>query len=192
MYFHGSPIEGLEWLSPNETTFRKDGKAYVYLSSNRAHAALYAARCPMFPYGFDRNSGLVKYHEPYEGCLEEFYAKKRGYIYTIGADRSIAPLEGIRYGYRTNESVRVEAVEVVGDVFQLLRELENNEKIIMIRFKDLPDRMRARYHKQLTEILTREEIFSSDEDYPRFLKAKFPDAWEEARKARKQSGIAKT
>lgn len=192
MYYHGSPIGGIECLLPNATTFRNDGEPNVYLSSNKAHAVLYAAKCHMYPYGFDKDSGLPKYHENFEGCLKEFYSDKCGYIYTVKENRSIVPLEGIRYGYLTRKRVRVESSEFIEDVYKKLLEYEKNGNIIIIRFKDMSDKMREISHKQITEILAKEAVFSSAEDYPMFLKKRFPDAWKDVCKRREQSSENKT
>ena len=134
MFYHGSPTKDIEYLVPNETTFRKGDEAHVYLSSYKAHAALYAAKCHMYPYGFDKDNGLPKYHEPFEGCLKEFYGSKKGYIYTVEEDNSIVPLEGIRYGFLTKESVEVKAIEFFEDIYEQLLRYEENGEIVTPTF----------------------------------------------------------
>ncbi|MEX0361530.1 MAG: hypothetical protein AB3N10_11165 [Allomuricauda sp.] len=185
MYFHGSPVGGVEFLKPNETTFRKGDDAHVYLTSNKAHATLYAAKCHMYPYGFDKETGLPKFPEPFEDCLKEFYEGKSGYLYSVEESDEISPLEGIKYAFHTKKSVRVKSEEYIEDVYRKLLEYEKNGEIILIKFKDKPERMRERTHKQITQILEDEEIFSSTEEYPMFLKKKFPDAWKEVCDKRK-------
>jgi len=188
MYYHGSPIGDIEYLEPNKTwfsRFRIKDEAQVYLSSNKAHATLYAAKCHMYPYGFDKETGLLKFPEPYEGCLKEFYEGKSGYLYTLEERDSILPLEGIKYAFHTKESVRVVSVDFIEDVYRKLLEYEKNGEIILVQFKDIPDRIREKNHKWVTEVLDSEEIFSSTEEYPMFLKTRFPKAWEEVCNNRK-------
>ena len=188
MYYHGSPIGGIEVLRPNETTFkkfRKDGEAHVFLSSNKAHATLYAAKCYNYHYGFDKDTGLPKYFEPYEGCVKDYYAGKSGYLYTLEERESIVPLEGIKYAFHTKESVRVKSVEFIQDVYEKLLEYEENGEIIIVQYKDLPERLREKNHKWITELLEEEEIFSSSEEYPNYLKTRFPEAWKEVCNNRK-------
>ena len=185
MYYHGSPVGDIEFLRPYETTFRKGDEAHVYLTSNKAHATLYAAKCHMYHYGFDKDTGLPKYTEPYEGCLKEFYAGKSGYLYSIEESNSIAPLEGIKYAFHAKESVRVKSVEYIEDVYRKLLEYEEQGEIIIVQFKDISDRVREKNHKWITEVLDLDEVYSSTEDYPMFLKARFPEAWQEVCNNRK-------
>lgn len=133
----------------------------------------------MYPYGFDKESGLPKYTEWYEGCLDEFYEGKSGYLYTLEEHESIAPLKGIKYAFHSKENVRVRSVEYIENVYRKLLEYEEKGELIIVQFKDIPDRMREKNHKWLTEVLNLEEVFSSTEEYPMFLKARFPEAWQE-------------
>lgn len=182
MYYHGSPTGGIQVLRPNETSFKKfreDGEAHVFLSSNKAHATLYAVKCYNYHYGFDKDTGLPKYYEPYEGCVKDYYAGKSGYLYTLEAHESIVPLKGIKYAFRTRESVRVKSVEFIQDVYTKLLDYEDKGEFIIVRYKDLPERIREKNHKWIIGLLEEEEIFSSPEEYPMYLKTKFPDAWKE-------------
>lgn len=73
MYYHGSPVGDIELLEPRISIHNEP---YVYLCSNIAHATLYAVKCHMYPYGFNKENGRLTMDEPFEKYLEEIYSGK--------------------------------------------------------------------------------------------------------------------
>ena len=189
MYYHGSPIGNLKTLKPQVSFFSEDDKPFVYLTTDKAHAAIYTVKSFMYPYGFNRDTHIVSYSEPYDGFLKETYLGKRGYIYEIEDVESIHPKKGIRYAHYTSENVTVTSVEFLEDVYLKLAEYEKEGKIELIPYARVPEKTKQFYHKWTTEKLAEEKYFNSTEDYPMFLKEKFPAAWKEANALRTGSPL---
>ena len=180
MYYHGSPVGGIGFLEPKVATFREED-ACVYLSSRAANAVIYCRRCHMYPYGFDEESGLLQYDEPYPDCLKDLYAGKSGYLYQVEEAASIEPMKDIRDGYASRHPLRIRAVEFIEDIHEKLLEYAAREEIILVRFKDVSERTRDYYHRWVVKTLSKPEVYHGNSDYARFLKEKFPTAWKEAR-----------
>ncbi len=189
MYYHGSPIGNLKKLNPQVSFFSEDDKAFVYLTTDKAHAAIYTVKSYMYPYGFNRDTGIVSYHEPYDGFLTETYLGKSGYVYGIEDVESIQSHKGIRYAHYTSESVSVTSVEFIEDVYLKLSEYDERGKIELIPYDRVPDKTRQRYHNWVVRELATDKYFSSTEDYPMFLKEKFPAAWKEANSLRTEKKV---
>jgi len=185
MYYHGSPKANLKVIKPN---LSRHGKPYVYLCSNKVHAILYTVKCHMYPYGFHGKGGLLVQQEPFEGYLKEIYSGESGYIYRIDKAESISPMKDIPSAYVTRERVEVASVEFIEDVYQKLYEYESNGLIEICPYDCMSEKSLNSYRRWATENLVKEEFFNSTDEYPMFLKEKFPKEWSEACRIRRREG----
>lgn len=173
MYFHGSPLGGLEWLKPGCALSENP---CVFLSSNRAHATLYTVRKNFYPYGFDKATGLVCYTEPYKNCLKDIYGGKSGYVYEVGPVEGAKPLEGIRYAHVATEDIKIASFEFIEDVYARLIEYSEQGQMMIEMFHETAQARLAFYEQKMVEIIINENLLQREDDYAVFVKSRFPDA----------------
>lgn len=94
--------------------------------------------------------------------------------------KSIEPQEKMLFSHITNECVKVAGTEFVEDVLLKLIELESKGRIELVPYSRVSAKMLERYHKWVVGNFAQDEFFESSEEYPMYLKEKFPKAWKEA------------
>ena len=178
MYYHGSPEGGIKILEPKVSMH---GEAYVYLCINKVHATIYAARSFIYPYVFKKYFQLI-IHETYPGYLEETFSMKSGYVYAIAAVKGVKTLSRIPFAYATRESVEIDSVEYIPDLLAALLEYEKQCRLIIHRYPDMSREQLHRYNQKLTESILENRWLDSTDDYPMWIREKFPRAWADAEK----------
>lgn len=184
MYYHASQTAGIKELEPR---LSKHGVPLIYFSAKRENVLVYLSNAiekycretgfaydgpwqKWGPYGFDKE-GRLQLHEYYPDALESTYRGVSGYIYSASR---IEPAElsiEIRDAAVTSVPVRVEGCEFVPDALEAILAAERDGLISVLRYEDMPDKMRA-----WLETTTRQEYAEAEAhpEYRHFLKAKFP------------------
>ncbi len=173
MLYHGSPIGGLDVLSPE---LSEHGTPFVYFATDPLVALLYAVKpvpkpFSYYPYGFD-GEGHVVYSEYFEDAFRILYQGRQGYLYECEETADMArptPIAGV---YASAYPVKVKRATVIPDLYEYFQPQVSKGVFSIRRFEDVPQATYAQIIKTL-----RNEIAPYDlRDHPemkRFLQRYF-------------------
>lgn len=94
-------------------------------------------------------------------------------------------MKTIPNAFVTAKRVEVASVNFIADVYEELIEYEGRGAMEIYRYHCMSEKALSYYHKKFTEIILEHNFLERTDDYPMFLKEKFPEAWQEACKIRK-------
>ena len=171
--YHGSPINNIKKLKP---FISNHNNAYVYATDNYILSILYSYN-PLtrpngfYTYFFNKDNQLV-YEEYFHDQLKEIYKGKTGYIYEI-KDNNFTKLENIPWIYIAEKEIQTNRTIVIKDIYEEIIKLENEGKIIILRYQDQDEKQR----KQNEKIIQNEIIKTpkSNTNYLSFLNSNFPN-----------------
>lgn len=184
MYYHASPVEGINILEPR---ISNHGTPRVYLSEKRENTLVYLSNAiekycwetgfahegpwPKWgSYGFQ--NGLLCLDEYYPDALEDTYKGVPGYIYSAEAVPGLRPLDDIPGAFFTEGPLPVSGCEYVPDALAALKNAEDRGLIIIRRYAQLPESM----HRWIERSIKQEyESEDSSPTYRHFLMGKFPE-----------------
>ncbi len=184
MYYHASPVAGIETLEPRVSNH---GIPLIYFSEKRENVLVYLSNAierlcrkqgfaydgpwqKWGPYGFNKD-GTLRIEEYYPDALIETYAGVSGWIYSAEAVDPADFAVNIPFAAVADRPVRVTGCEFVPDALEAILEAEREGKLTVLRYADMPERMR-----RWLETTTRQEYDSAitHPEYRFFLKTKFP------------------
>ena len=185
MYYHASSIGNITQLEPRISNHgipliyfsRKRENVLVYLSNSvekycRETGFHYSGRWKKWgPYGFDKD-GRQRLEEYYPGALEKTYKGVSGYVYSVESITDSGFELQIPDAATSNSPVRVSGEEYIPDAYEAILEAEKNGLITIMRYEEMPDKMKAWNRKTVLE------EYASAIDHPEyrhFLKGTFPD-----------------
>lgn len=182
--YHGSRTGGIEILEPR---IADHGAPYIYFSTIEAVAALYlcnAVERPYywFPYGFTKGRpDMPVYDELYPNALREVSEGVSGWIYFADVEEDrVLPFRNIPCARLSVEPVRVDGAMEVPDAYGLLRRYEAEGKLKISRFEEKSERELQWYGRTIRDYMRGKQMHLMPEcSYARFIRAKFPDVWEE-------------
>ena len=183
LYYHGSPKVGLTILKPFLCADSNLKKPCVYLTSNRALAALYIWNRPFrwMNYGI-REDGVPVYTESFPGALSTFYSGVRGCVYTCRGNYTENGT-GISVAVVSEEPVPVEATEPIDDAYKELLRLEDAGELVIRRYESLSEeQLEAQNTMILREIREENLLRRPESPLSLFLQERFPTLWERAKK----------
>lgn len=171
--YHGSKTSGLKELRPFTKTRATVKDACVYMTSDKALAALYIWDKPYywFTYGFTKE-GIVEYTEYFPDSLRYFYENRSGSIYTAEGEFEDASKAGIRTLFISRENVKITEEEFIADVFACILNLEKEGKIKIRRHYELSEKMLGFIRET---VKSERESADCGTEQKRFLAEKFPD-----------------
>ncbi len=125
LFYHGSPIGGLNELKP---FLSEHGKPYIYFSSSPIVALLYAVKpvpkpFSFYPYGFEKD-GTVVYSEYFENAFFHLYNGKVGYLYECTHLENTDNPTNIHCAYTCSEAIKVSKVTEISNLYTYFQEQE--------------------------------------------------------------------
>lgn len=155
MFFHASPIAGIQELEPR---ISNHGVPLIYFSKKRENVLVYLSNAiekycretgfsyagtwqKWGPYGFHPD-GTQRLIEFYPNALESTYQGVSGYIYRAES----IPVSDfdlhIPDAAVSREPVRVTGAEFVPDAYDAILQAEENGLISIVRYESMPEKMR--------------------------------------------------
>ena len=184
MLYHASQTPHIKTLEPRVSN---DGSPRVYFSNKRENVLVYLSNAvektcresgfvhtgkwrTWASYGFTED-GRLRFEEYYENALEETYKGVSGWLYAVNESDAIKPLANIPHASFCESPVPVVSCEYVPDALEALLNAERAGKIVILRYAELSDNMRAWLYRTTFD----EYRAAADApDYRYFLKKKFP------------------
>lgn len=179
--YHGSAVKGLRTLRPYKNPQSNLDYPCVYLSQNKALAAVYIWSKPYKWMTFElREDGMPVYNESFKGGLYEFYAGKSGSIYTCVGDFEADEKTKIKCAVVSRKPVEIAGEERVDDAYERILSYEREGKLIINHFETLSDAQRARDKRMVLSTIKSLELYKGGHPLSAFVREKFPEYWEEA------------
>lgn len=189
MYYHASQVRGIVRLEPR---ISNHGVPLIYFSKKRENVLVYLSNAiekycketgfayngtwqKWGPYGFEQD-GRLRLEEYYPNALISTYRGVTGYIYRA---ETLAPSDfdiRIPDAAASSAPVHVAGVECVPDAYQAILRAEKEGLITILRYEDMPEKMRA------WNVRTIREEYAKAKDHPEyrhFLRGHFADVAEE-------------
>ena len=172
--FHGTTVEGLEFLTANSKD--KAGDPVLFLTDNFIYSLFYIRDREIdFVTCGVREGGIVHYDEKFPNQLEVLYRGRSGWIYEVDVDAVPTKINGI---YVVRDNVAVVNKLYVPDVLKAIRDEIQKDNVYFLSYGDLSEEQKLINQKGMVQ------WFLSDRNmHPQkveFLRMHFPEAWEEA------------
>ena len=183
MFYHASPIGGIEVLQPNVSNHNEP---LLYFSDKRENVLVYLSNAvekfcretgfahsgkwhKWASYGFDKD-GILQLDEYYPHAIEETYKGVSGYIYSaeaIGVTKNIQ----IPNAFATEQAVSACGVEYIADAYSEIQKAADAGLLKIRRYENLSAEMHGWIEKTIRDEYAQAE---NEPDYRHFLQAKFP------------------
>ncbi len=164
MFFHASPIGGIQQLEPRVSNHNIP---LIYFSKKRENTLVYLSNAiekyckdtgfdyqgtwqKWGSYGFNED-GILRLEEYYPNALEETYKGVSGYIYRAETIADSGFEVQIPDAATSSEPVSVSGVEFVPDAYEAILEAERNGLIRILRYENAPDAMKNWLRKVIPE-----------------------------------------
>ena len=181
--YHGSTVQGLSVLKPFANPTSNLDYAAVYLTSYKPLAAIYIWNKPYkwMNYGF-ADDGVPIYTESFPNALREFYEGVSGAIYTCGGDFEYDPNAKIKIAVVSKNDVTVKETDTIQDCYSRILEYEKQGLLHINRYETLTEQKIESEHRMILNAIKHFNLLQGIHPMAPFVKEKFPDIWEEARK----------
>lgn len=183
MFYHASPVGGLQVLEPHVSNH---GKPLVYLSRKRENVLVYLSNAvektcretgfawdgpwqKWASYGFTPE-GLLCLEEYYPNATEDTYRGVAGYVYSMAEAPGAADQPDIPGAAITPFPVRPDHCEYIPDAYEAIMAAVNAGQMVLRHYEDNPPQTLA-----WIERVTRAEYEEAAPDYRHFLEAKFSE-----------------
>ena len=179
-YYHGTTSVNLTELEPFANRDSNLQKSCVYLTKQRAVAALYIWNKPYrwMTFGFNAD-GIPVYTESFQNSLREFYYGVSGRIYTCEGDYTDDGKVGIRHVVYSEKPVAIAKCEIVENAYQRILEYERSGEIILNLYDNLTSKQHASNKNMVQNFIKDAGLMQSNNVYAEFVKEKFPKWWEQ-------------
>ena len=185
MYYHASPVEGIERLEPR---ISNHGVPLVYFSRKRENVLVYLSNAvekycretgfawdgpwqKWGPYGFTQD-GRQCLQEYYPDAMERTYKGVSGYIYRAEKVTDSGFEVQIPDAAASSLPVPVTGAEFVPDAYEAILQAEREGLIVIRRYGEMTDRMREWNKRTIRE----EYAAAADHpEYRHFLRGCFAD-----------------
>ena len=188
MYYHASPINGIEVLEPH---ISNHGVPLIYFSKKRENVLVYLSNAiekycketgfeyngiwqKWAAYGFDKD-GRQRIEEYYPNALEKTYKGVCGYIYIAENIAETDFQTNIPDAAVSDSVVTVSGIEFVPDAYEAIIEAESKGLVSIMRYEDMPDKMREWNRRTIIEEY---EKAQEHPEYRYFLRAHFTEILE--------------
>ena len=189
MYYHASPVPGIEQLEPRVSNHQNP---LVYFSRKRENVLVYLSNAvekycretgfeyrgqwhKWGPYGFGPD-GRQRIEEYYPDALESTYKGVSGYIYRAEEIPETGFRTGIPDAAVSSVPVKVTGVEFVPDAYDAILQAEKEGEITVVRYHEMTDKKREWNKRTIRE----EYAGAADHpEYRHFLKGCFADLLED-------------
>ena len=184
MYFHASPIKGIEILKPRISNHgipliyfsKKRENVLVYLSNAvekycKETGFYYSGKCIKWgSYGFNKD-GTQRIEEYYPNALADTYKGVSGYIYATERITDSGFQLQIPDAAASSEPTPVKYCEFVPDAYEAILEAEKEGLITILRYKDSSKAQLDWIEKTIREEY---ENAADQPEYRHFIEGKFP------------------
>lgn len=183
IYYHGTIIKNLKELKPFVSPDSNLKYPCVYLTSNKAIAAIYIWNKPFKWMSFHvQDDGIPVVTESFPNHLYEFYNGVSGCIYTCEGDFITDYAVGIKYAAISKEPVKIIDCDIVDNAYERLLQYEREGKLIINRFENLTQDMHDGRTRTILRTIKNLNLLEEKHPLSVFIKEKFPDLWEQAKK----------
>lgn len=182
MYFHASPVKGIEILQPQVSD---NNQSLIYFSKKRENVLVYLSNAvekycketgfeysgkwtKWGPYGFNTD-GTMCIQEYYPNALEDTYKGVSAYIYSVEEIADCRELQ-IRDAVTSSKPTPVQYCEFVPDAYEAILAAEKAGLITVLRYEE-----NSKEQLNWIERTMRDQYEKADQpDYRHFLEGKFP------------------
>lgn len=179
--YHGTIAPEIQVLQPFASPHSNLDYPCVYLSTNKALAAIYIWNKAYKWMTFEiRDDGMPVYFETFPNALYEFYNGVKGYIYTCDESFDSDSNTKIRCAVVSKKPVPVVSVEVVDNAYERLLEYEKKGLLVIHRFETLSEERRKSDRNMVLGTIKNLNLLSGNHPLSDFVKEKFPEHWAEA------------
>lgn len=185
MYYHASRIKGIKELEPRVSNH---GIPLIYFSTKRQNVLVYLSNAiekyckdtgfsydgkwkKWGPYGFNKD-GRLRIEEYYPNALITTYKGVSGYIYSAKTITESDFELKIPDASASSEPVIVTGVEFIPDAYEAILKAEREGLITILRFEDMPEKMREWNERSIKEEYEKAE---GHPEYRHFLRGNFCD-----------------
>lgn len=184
MFFHASPIKGIEILEPR---ISNHGVPLIYFSTKRENVLVYLSNAvekycketgfnysgkwtKWGPYGFNKD-GKQRLEEYYPNALLDTYKGVSGYIYAVETITDSGFQLQIPNAATSSASTPVKHCEFVPDAYEAIIAAEKDGLITILRYEDSS----AKQLEWIERTIRAEYENAVDKpDYRHFIEGKFP------------------
>ncbi len=185
MFYHASPIAGIECLIPHVSEHSR-GIPQVFFSKKRENTLPYLCNAIQKycretgflwdgpwtnwgPYGFSAD-GTLRLEEYYPDAAADTYRGVSGYIYRAARLPDAAVLPGIPDAFMSGQAVPVLGCEFVADAYAEILKAQREGKITLLRYEELDGRRRERVAHMVNQEYAGA---AAHPEYRHFLRGKF-------------------
>ena len=183
MYYHASPVKGIEVLEPR---ISNHNIPLLYFSKKRENTLVYLCNAverycretgfchkgPYMkwgPYGFEKD-GRQRIEEYYPDMLKTIYQGVSGYIYSAVDVKDSGFELQIPDAVTSDEAVLVTGVEFVSDAYEELLRAESHGLLCIQRYEDITPQKR----EWIKDVIYQEYADATEHpEYRHFLRGKF-------------------
>lgn len=179
--YHGTVVGTIDTLRPFANPHSNLKYPCVYLSTNKALAAIYIWNKPYKWMTFEiQEDGLPVYNESFQNGLYEFYNGVKGYIYTCESDFEVDDNTTIKCAVISKNVVPIKAVDIVENAYERILQYEQQGQLKINHFEELSDEQIRKDKNMVIGAIKRLELLKGGHPLSGFVKEKFPAYWEEA------------
>ena len=177
-YYHCSPVSGIKCLEPRHPLLF-DKPARVYMTTLYPMALMYGVQNYEYTYGY-APEGMIRFEEYFPNELEVLYKGRSASLY-------ICQPEAVETTRIPNEAVSDKVVPVleeiwIPDVYEALLEQERLGNLLIRRYHEQSERMKAWIRKTETEIILEKGMLQNPGMMADYYRTHYPDSWADAKK----------
>ncbi|GHV87267.1 hypothetical protein AGMMS50255_5630 [Spirochaetia bacterium] len=183
IYYHGTIVKNINELKPFQGKYSNLNYPCVYLSAKKAMAAIYIWNKPFMWMSYDiKDDGIPIITESFSNHLYEFYNGVSGCIYTCEGNFITDFAVGIKFAAVSKDPIKVKEYENVNNAYEKLLEYENKKELKIIRFNELKKENIEGRNRTILKTIKHYNLLDEKHPMAPFIKEKFPEVWEEAKK----------
>lgn len=178
--YHGTVVGNIDILRPFASPHSNLNYPCVYLSANKALAAIYIWNHPYKWMTFEiQEDGLPVYNESFQNGLYEFYHGVKGYIYTCESDFEVDEKTTIKCAVISKSAVPIQGVDLVEDAYERILQYEQQGLLKINHFTERSDEQKKKDKNMVMGAIQRLELWKGEHPLSGFVQEKFPAYWEE-------------
>jgi len=177
VFYHGSPIKGINKLGISLLTNGETKASIIYLTPNRTYALFYIrdlnvnyVTCGVTAEGY------IRYDERFSGQLPTLYRGQSGYLYKC-IDSGCFEQTTTRDVWISKNPVVIESVEFIPDVYKEIIKYEASGNIKVIRYETLTDQEKHNIYEMTVYSLYKSGLTDKNTVKANFYRDNFPEAW---------------
>jgi len=179
--YHGTTVLDIKTLKPMQRPYSNLEEPCVYLTLNKALAALYIWDKPyMFMTFRFSEDGTPIYYETFPDALRFFYDGVKGCIHTCEGDFDYEDKVGIRPAVISKRPVDSIHCEKVDNAYHKLIELEKEGSLIIERYETRSGDDYAGDREMVLSAIKRMNLLKEEHPMAPFVKETFQACWKEA------------